>query len=696
MKKKEIKGDKTCDSYKGNIKVLINNIRLFFYKHCIRPFYEYPILFYFIITALFNTLLLRILTVGNFLYFKPLLADLAMLFIFSSFMFLIKSDKGKKKYLVVLSFVVTILCLINSMYYTYYSSFVSVSLLTTATFIVEVGDAVVEQVLDVSDLVYLWQPIFILYYYFRDKNRKMNLLTSQKEGKKIKNKRNKSFFVDTLVSGGCLLVFMALFVTKTEWSRFGKMWNRESVLSSFGVITYQINDICQSLEPKINNLFGHDSALKNVVSFYENKENNVSTNMYTGVFEGMNVIVIHAESLQTITLESSFNGVPVAPTFKRLADEGIYFDNYYSPVGVGTSSDAEFMFSTSLMPSSNGTVFVNYFDREYSSIQKAFKDKGYYTFSMHGNTADFWNRATMHKNLGYDDFYSKTSFDIDETIGLGISDKSFFKQAIPMLSDIIKDKDKPFYGTLITLTNHTPWNDLELLDEYDTTWTVEIDGELVVRDYLNDTTLGRYFRNVHYMDQALDQFLTDLDAAGILDNTVVVIYGDHDARINKKEYNFMYNYDPYTDAVRKDGDDGYIDYNEYEYKLDKNVPFIIWTKNNTINKKISTPTSTLDAFPMLANLFGLSNNKYQLGHDILGNDMRDNTVVFNDGSYITSKIYYNGQNSEIYSIDGSAVDEAYIKDNAVYAGNIIDVSNDIITYDLIKEIEKKESLTNGS
>ena len=524
----------------------------------------------------------------------------------------------------------------------------------------------------------------------------MNLLTSQKEGKKIKNKRNKSFFVDTLVSGGCLLVFMALFVTKTEWSRFGKMWNRESVLSSFGVITYQINDICQSLEPKINNLFGHDSALKNVVSFYENKENNVSTNMYTGVFEGMNVIVIHAESLQTITLESSFNGVPVAPTFKRLANEGIYFDNYYSPVGVGTSSDAEFMFSTSLMPSSNGTVFVNYFDREYNSIQKAFKDKGYYTFSMHGNTADFWNRATMHKNLGYDDFYSKTSFDIDETIGLGISDKSFFKQAIPMLSDIIKDKNKPFYGTLITLTNHTPWNDLELLDEYDTTWTVEIDGELVVRDYLNDTTLGRYFRNVHYMDQALDQFLNDLDAAGILDNTVVVIYGDHDARINKKEYNFMYNYDPYTDAVRKDGDDGYVDYNEYEYKLDKNVPFIIWTKNNTINKKISTPTSTLDAFPMLANLFGLSSNKYQLGHDILGNDMRDNTVVFNDGSYITSKIYYNGQNSEIYSIDGSAVDEAYIKDNAVYAGNIIDVSNDIITYDLIKEIEKKESLTNGS
>ena len=48
---------------------------------------------------------------------------------------------------------------------------------------------------------------------------------------------------------------------------------------------------------------------------------------------------------------------------RLILDELFYFDNYYSPVGVGTSSDAEFMFSTSLMPSSNGTVFVNYFNK---------------------------------------------------------------------------------------------------------------------------------------------------------------------------------------------------------------------------------------------------------------------------------------------------------------------------------------------
>ena len=46
---------------------------------------------------------------------------------------------------------------------------------------------------------------------------------------------------------------------------------------------------------------------------------------------------------------------------------------------------------------------------------------------MHGNVGDFWTRDTMHLNMGYDKLYSKSSFEIDEEYGLGLSDMSFFK-----------------------------------------------------------------------------------------------------------------------------------------------------------------------------------------------------------------------------------------------------------------------------
>ena len=192
------------------------------------------------------------------------------------------------------------------------------------------------------------------------------------------------------------------------------------------------------------------------------------------------------------------------------------------------------------------------------------------------------------------------------------------------------------------------------------------------------------------MDQAIEQFINDLDKEGILDNTVIVIYGDHDARISKKNYNLLHNYDPYSDSVKEDGDEGYVDYNEYEYELDRNVPFIIWTKDKKVSKEIKTVTGMIDAYPILSNLFGLEGSRFQLGHDVLGDNLKDNTVVFTDGSYVTNKIYYNGQNGEIYSIDGATVDSDYIQENADYADNIIDISNDIITYDLINEITNGE------
>lgn len=671
---------------KDNLRRKTKRLKSFFKKHYITFFKESPMVACFIISSLINTLLLRLVTVHNQGYLKPLFLDLALILILSSFAFLFKKEKSRRKYIIGLSIFTAVLCIIHSIYYTYYDSFASISLLATSTFVVDVGDAVVEKVMKIQDFIYLWQPIFMFYVLYQLKKKdyfeKLSL-------KKIHVDRKFSF-LNLIITG--LVVFFAtsIFMTPVEWSRFGKMWNRESVVSSFGIYTYQINDIVQSLEPKLNNLFGHDKALKTASDYYANNDVVESKNEYTDIFKGKNVIVIHAESLQTIAIDKKFEGNEVTPVLNKLAKEGIYFSNFYSEVGVGTSSDAEFTFSTSLMPSNSGTVFVNYFDREYNTIQKMFKDSGYYTFSMHANTGDFWNRATMHENMGYDKFYSKSSFDIDETIGLGLSDKSFFRQVVPKIQDIIDKKDMPFYGTLITLTNHTPWSDLELMDEFPTTWTVDVDGQSVTRDYINGTTLGDYFRSVHYSDQALGQLIDDLDESGILDDTVIVIYGDHDARISKKYYNTLYNYDPYTDSLKEEGDEGYVDYNEYEYQLDKNVPFIIWTKDHKYSKKVDSPAGMIDVLPTLSNMFGIGTNEYQLGHDLFSIDGDDNTVVFTDGSYLTSKIYYDGQSGEIYSFNGDATSSEYVNERSKYADDLMDISNDIITYDLIKEMKSRD------
>ncbi len=57
-------------------------------------------------------------------------------------------------------------------------------------------------------------------------------------------------------------------------------------------------------------------------------------------------------------------------------------------------------------------------------------------------------------------------FNIDETIGLGLSDKSFFRQAVPKIEKINKEHDK-WYGAFLMLTNHTPFTDIERVSDYE-------------------------------------------------------------------------------------------------------------------------------------------------------------------------------------------------------------------------------------
>ena len=92
----------------------------------------------------------------------------------------------------------------------------------------------------------------------------------------------------------------------------------------------------------------------------------------------------------------------------------------------------------------------------------------------------------------------------------------------------------------------------------------------------------------------------------------------------------------------------------------------------------------IDVLPTLGNMFNFY-NKYQLGHDIFS--LEENMVVFSDGSYLTDRVYYNAQKEEQFPINKKIISEDYIKKRSEYADKIIEISNNIIAYDLIKEIE---------
>src|SRR5690625_5842467 len=79
---------------------------------------------------------------------------------------------------------------------------------------------------------------------------------------------------------------------------------------------------------------------------------------------------------------------------------------------------------------------------------------------------------------------------------------------------ILESLEDPFYAHFLSLTHHHPY----LIDEEDATIDPAETG---------DGSVDRYFQTARYLDEALEQFFNDLKTAGLYDDSIIMIYGDH-------------------------------------------------------------------------------------------------------------------------------------------------------------------------
>ena len=114
----------------------------------------------FIITSLISSTILRYTTLGVDLSPKPFFTDLAFVLIVSYFGHFF-SKKNQFKYFMFWSIVVVLICIINSVYYSNYISFSSVSLIKTATELKGYTNAVFENILELNQFIYIFQIIIM-------------------------------------------------------------------------------------------------------------------------------------------------------------------------------------------------------------------------------------------------------------------------------------------------------------------------------------------------------------------------------------------------------------------------------------------------------------------------------------------------------------------------------------------------------
>lgn len=243
--------------------------------------------------------------------------------------------------------------------------------------------------------------------------------------------------------------------------------------------------------------------------------------------ENTNLILIQVESLDAKIIDYEQGEKEIVPFLNDFKKRSIYFDNFYAQK-VNGSFDADLSVLTSLYPVNRSYVFRDVDMSRFDSLPKLLKAEGYQTLAFHNNDRNYFNRAEAYPDLGFDHFYSEQDFSEEffkqpEDRNLGVNDYDFLADSFEILKKAA-ERDKPYFAYFITLTSHTPFNYYpeEGAEEFE-----GIDSELV----------RNYFRSINFTDRALDNFINRLENAGMLENTLLVIYSDHESEIKTREYN---------------------------------------------------------------------------------------------------------------------------------------------------------------
>lgn len=399
-----------------------------------------------------------------------------------------------------------------------------------------------------------------------------------------------------------------------------------------------------------------DTTLNNINNYIKNKDI-TDYNSHTGMFEGKNVIVIMMESTNDIIINKD-----LYPNFYKLYSEGISFKNNYSPRNSCATGNNEFSGMTGLYTIQNNctaNIFSN--NTYFTSIFNIFKNAGYRATSMHDYTEQYYVRNIIHKNLGSEAYYNANDLNIKyyNEYKNWASDEDFMNAAMDItLNDT---SDKPFMLWLTTVSGHQPYKVSSVEGDKYLSITEGTDYSMEVR---------RYMSKLKTFDNGLGILLDKLKASGKLDDTVIVMYGDH-----------------YPYGLKNKDISSVLTYDLDDYEVER-VPMVIY--NSTIKSEVVEKYSSyINLTPTLANLFNLDYDpRYYMGTDVFSDDYL-NMVAFADGSWKNADVYYNASSGSIkyYTSNEYTTDELIRINNIVT--NRMQISESIIRNNYFNYLENK-------
>jgi len=396
---------------------------------------------------------------------------------------------------------------------------------------------------------------------------------------------------------------------------------------------------------------------------YFSMQEPTQTNDFTGMFAGKNLIYLVCESFSPEVISQE-----MTPTLYRLYNEGIKFTNFYGTYR-NVTTNGEYSSCLGLFPdmsrSKSNASFAasadNYLPFALGNIFQS--QLGVSSHAFHNYKASYYKRNLSHPNMGYSLKAMNSGMKFSHS--WPSSDLEMMEQSV---SDYVNEDQ--FHAYYMTFSGHYQY-DFELNP------MCRINKKAVQHlDY--SETVKAYIACHLELEKAMAYLMEQLEAAGQLEETVIVMTTDHfPYGLTVKQYS----------ELAGETIDG-------TFGIYKNA-FICWSYGLEDPIVVDTPCCTVDILPTLLNLFGFEyDSRLLVGKDVLDPNAQHIAILHN-GSFITDLVKFNSKNGEVtYLVDPALVSDSYVDTIIQIVQNEFTVSTAILDYDyyrIVFEPDKESS-----
>lgn len=382
---------------------------------------------------------------------------------------------------------------------------------------------------------------------------------------------------------------------------------------------------------------------------YFSKVKPTAKNEWTGRFQGKNLIWIVAEAFSDQMLDPERT-----PTLWKLSHEGIICDNFYTPLWGVSTSDGEYVTTTGLIPKPGVWSYSESSDNYMPfGFGNQFQKLGYRTLAYHDYLYTYYDRNLSHPNMGYEYYGIGNGLELEQV--QPPSDREMMENIVPQF--VNEDQFMVYILTVSGHLNYTREENAQADRHYDE-----------VADLPYSEAVKCYLASQMELELAMESLMDQLEAAGKLDDTVIVLSADHyPYGLTDEEYSELFGHT--VDPV----------FEIYENSL------ILWSADLEEPVHVDKYCSSLDVMPTLANLFGLEyDSRLMAGRDILSDE--PGLVIFSNYSFLTDQGAYDSTTDTFTMFDGSEPDPDYVAERVAEVQNRVAYSAAILDWDYYRVV----------